>query len=123
MKNLIYVISVLFLVSCNKMTKKEYKAQIGSACAKTSTGGFMIYDSCRLYFKKDSVKINIYQTTTNDPIVRRKNLWGNYSYNFIKDTISIKGFDYEKLLYKNDTLIYFYKLDNGNTETLKFIKQ
>lgn len=61
--------------------------------------------------------------TTNDPLILRENLWKNYSYHFSKDTITIKGFDYEKLLYKEGTLVYFFKLENDSLLPLNFIKE
>lgn len=105
------------------MNNKEYKAVVGSACAKTANGGFMIYDSCRLYFKKDSVKIHLYQVSTDTPSILRKSVWKSYLYRFNTDTVTIKGFDYEKLLYKGDTLVYFFKLDNGSLLSVNFVKE
>lgn len=123
MMKIFYLLLILFISSCNrKLDNTIYKARIGSSCAKTSTGGFMIYDSCRLYFSKDSVKIHYYQADDNNPRVITISKWKNYSYSFNENILNINDFQYKNLIYTDDTLIY----KNRNEyflETLKFIKE
>lgn len=96
-------------------------ARVGSSCAKTNTDGFMIYDSCRLNLKKDSVKVHYYQIDTDNPNEIRENRIENQKYTFEEDLVKINNFRFGKLFYKEDFLFTIYRVEDN--DTLKFYKK
>lgn len=122
MRKMVFLLLVFYLASCNnKLDNTVYEGRVGSSCAKTTTGGLMIYDSCRLNFKKDSVRIEYYQIDTDNPNEIRENRIESHKYTFNGNVVEINDFQYGKLFHKKDLLFALHRSEN--TDTLKFRKK
>lgn len=122
MKRIAFSFAVFCIISCHKnLDKTLYEARVGSSCAKTSSGGYMIYDSCRLIFNQNKVKIQYYQVDTDNPQIMRENKIEYHRYTFNRNIIDIDSFQYGRLFYKKDLLFTLYRIES--TDTLKFFKK
>lgn len=81
----------------------------------------MIYDSSRLIFNQNKIKIQYYQVDTDNPQIIRENKIEYHKYTFDRNIIDIDNFQYGRLFYKKDLLFTLYRIES--TDTLKFIKK